>query len=87
MRDTIVILEEGSRPYPWCPKRDIFVSHKALNSWLLAKVFFHGGEERKWRRLVEEEARVGEDMKITAYGIPLAPFTSFNYLGRISSEL
>ena len=42
-----MILEEGNRPYPRCPKRDMFVSHKALISWLLAKAFFHrgGGKE------------------------------------------
>ena len=32
---------------------------------------------------MEKEARVGEEAAITAYGIPLAPVTSFNYLGII----
>ena len=27
-----------------------------------------------------------EEEAITAYGIPLAPFTSFKYLGRVLSE-
>ena len=40
------------------------------------------GAERKWPRLAEEEARAGTDMAITAYGVPLAPVTSFKYLGR-----
>ena len=31
VQDTIVILEEGNRYYPLCPKCDMFVSHKALN--------------------------------------------------------
>ena len=42
VRDTIVILEEGNQPYPWCPKCDMFVLHKALNSWVLVKVFYQG---------------------------------------------
>ena len=29
--DTIVILEDGNRNYPRCPKCDMFVSHKDLN--------------------------------------------------------
>ena len=35
----------------------------------------------KRRRLAEEVARVGTDLLITAYGTPLSPVTSFNYLG------
>ena len=31
VRDTIVILEEGKRPYPRCLKCDMFVSQRALN--------------------------------------------------------
>ena len=30
-RYTIVILEEGNRPYPRCPQYDMFMSHYALN--------------------------------------------------------
>ena len=39
--------------------------------------------ERKWRRLVEEEAREGTERALTAYGVPLAQVTSFKYLGRV----
>ena len=31
VQDTILILYEGNRPYPLCPKCNMFVSHKALN--------------------------------------------------------
>ena len=47
--------------------------------------FFHKGEERKWRRIAEEEARAGKEMVIAAYGIPLSLVTSFKYLGRFLS--
>ena len=33
--------------------------------------------------MVEEEARVGKELAITASGIYLAPVTYFKYLGRI----
>ena len=81
MCGTIVILEEGNRPYPRCPKCVIFMSHKALNSRHLATAFCRRGEERKRCRLEEEEAQAATDRAITAYGTPLSPVTSFNYLG------
>ena len=83
VRDKIVILEEGNQPYPRCPKCDIFVSYKALNGRHLATDFYHRGEERRWRRLEEEEARAGTAAVVTTYGIPLAPVASFKYLGRV----
>ena len=58
-QDTIVILEEDNRPYPWCPQCDMFVSHKALNGQHRTTSFFQRVAERKWRRLEEEEERVG----------------------------
>ena len=30
---------------------------------------------------------MGKDLDITAYGIPIAPFTSFKYLGRFLSAV
>ena len=76
-RDTIVILEEGNRPYPRCPQYDIFFSHKDLTIRHRITAFYRRGAERKRRRLVEEEARAGDETEITAYGIPLAPVTPF----------
>ena len=40
-------------------------------------------EERKRRCLDEEETRVGIELVIITYGIPLASVTFFNYLGRV----
>ena len=61
----------------------MFVSHKALNGWHLKTEFFQWGEERKRRRLSEEEARAGFEEAITAYGTPIAPVTSLKYIGRV----
>ena len=53
-QDTIIILEDGNWPYPWCPKYDMFVSHKSLNIQHLTTTFWRMGEERKLIRLTEE---------------------------------
>ena len=52
-QDTIVILEEGNRPYPRCPQFDMFVSHKDLNGLYLTTALCRRGAERKRRRLTE----------------------------------
>ena len=65
----------------------MFVLRKSLNGWHLATAFFQRGEESKWHRLAEEEARVGTELEITIYGIPLSPVTSFKYLGRVISAV
>ena len=82
MQDTIMIMEEEKRPYPRCPKCDMYMSHKALNDQHLSTAFFRWEEERKWHRLVEEEAWTGAEVDITSYGIPLSQVTYFKYLGR-----
>ena len=61
----------------------MFVSHKAFNGRNIVTEFFQRGDERKRRCLAEEEARLGAELTITAYGIPLYPVTSFKYLGRV----
>ena len=64
----------------------MFVSHKSLNGLHMTTAFYLRGEERKRRCLEEEEARVGTETAITAYGIPLAPFSLFKYIGQILTE-
>ena len=71
MWDTIVILEEGNRPYPPFPKCDMFVSHKAFNGRHLATTFCHRREEWKQRYLAEEEAWAETYREITSYVTPL----------------
>ena len=81
--DTIVTLEEGSFPYPRCPKYNMFVTQKALNVWNLTNVLCRRGMERKWHCLAEEEAREGKERALTAYGFILSQVTSFKYLERV----
>ena len=61
----------------------MFVLHKALNGQHTMTAFFQRVAERKWRRLAEEEARVGAETDFTADGTPLTQVTSFKYLRRI----
>ena len=63
------------------------MSHKALNGRHTTTVFYQKVLDRKWCCLAEEEARAGSEMAITAYGTPLAPVTSFNYLGQIKTAV
>ena len=83
---TIVVLDEGNRPYPRCPKCDMFVLHQDLKFRHLATAFCQREEERKRRCLAEDEARAGTELAITAYGTPINLVTSFKYLGRVLSE-
>ena len=56
----------------------MFVSHKDLNVRNLTMECFRRGEETNQQRLVEEEARSGTEMEITAYGTPLYQLNFFN---------
>ena len=53
-RDKIVILEEGNRTYPRCPKRDMFLSQWDLNIRHPYTYLFCQREERKRHQLMEE---------------------------------
>ena len=49
----------------------------------MTTAFCRQGAERKWRPLLEEEARSGVETVFTADVIPLSQFTTFKYLGWI----
>ena len=61
----------------------MLVSQKALNNRYIVTSFFRTVAEKKRRCLAEEEARAWKDMALTAYGVPLFPVTSFQYLGQV----
>ena len=81
-----MILEEGNQPYPRCPQCEMFVSHKTLNGRHMTTALCQRGAKRKWLRLAEEEERAGAETAFTSDGIPLAPVTSFKYLGQILTK-
>ena len=85
VRDTVVILEEGSLPHPLCPMCDIMEPWISLNVFQKSTAHYKKGTERKRQRLVAKEARVVTSMAFSAYGIPLEVVPSFKYLGRLLS--
>ena len=85
VRDTIVILEEGSCNYFRCPQCDMIVTQKSINVWHLTTTLCKRVMERKWCRLVEEEAKEGTERALSAYGVPFSQVTSFKYIRRFLS--
>ena len=68
---TIVILEEGKRPYPRYPQCEMFVPQKSLNGRHLVTEFFRQIMESKWIHLEEDESQAGTERALAAYLLPL----------------
>ena len=64
----------------------MFVPQKSLNVRYPLTDLCRQGEDQKRRQLVEDEARVGASTVLSAYGIPLAPVSSFKYPGIVLLE-
>ena len=75
--DTVVILEEGNTPQPWCPQCDMPVTWITLNGRHPATAQCARGAEWKKRRLAEEELRASTDRAFETYGNPLENVTAF----------
>ena len=83
VQDTVVMLEEGKLPHPWCPWCDLQVPRKALNGRHLGTTQCKKGAERKRRRLAEKETRENSEREFHAYGKSMEAVLEFCYLGRI----
>ena len=57
VRYTLVILDEGNLPHPWCPRCDILVPWVVLNGRHATNTKCARGAEKKWRRMASEEMR------------------------------
>ena len=79
----MVILEEGNFPHPHFPRCDMLVYWSDLNRKHLATAQFARGEERKRRRLEEEELWESSERAFQAYGELLDNVTVFKYLVRV----
>ena len=84
--DTVVILEEGNLPHPWCPLCEMLVTWKALNGTHRRTAQYTWGEKRRRQRSAAEEEREVTTRAFIAYGRPLEMVTSFKYLGMVISE-
>ena len=57
VQDTVVMLEEGNLPHPWCPRCNLQVPRKALNGRHLGTAHCKKGAEWKQRQLTETKMR------------------------------
>ena len=71
VQDTVVILEEGNFPHPWCPRCDMLVPWRALTGRQLATTQCPRGAEWKQQRLAEEELHEISERAFQTYGKPL----------------
>ena len=57
VRDTMVVLEEGTLPHPWCPQCNILVPWRTLNGIHPATAQCARGAERRRRKLAKNSGR------------------------------
>ena len=81
--NTVVVLEKGNLPHPWCARCDIMFPRRALNVRHLATAQCARGAERKRWRLAEADTRESSERSFEAYGELIQNFSSFRYLGRV----
>ena len=65
--DTVVILEEGNLPHPWCGRCDMMFPQRALNSRHPAMAQCAREAEQKRRRLAEAEKRESLERAFEVY--------------------
>ena len=87
VQDTMVMLDEGKFPHPWCARCDMQVPRNALNRRHLGPAQCSKGVERKRRRLAETETREDLEREFSAYGKPMEVVTEFRYLGRLLTAM
>ena len=69
--DTVITLEEVNLPHLRCPRCNIMVTCRTLNGRHTVTAQCAWGEERKIRRLSEEELRKSTERDFQTYGEPL----------------
>ena len=84
VRETIIILEEGSRPRPCFPECNIFVPWKVLNGWHPYMAMCARGWEMKRKHLAAEDAQAEVEVVVfQAYKCHLSTVWSFKYMVRV----
>jgi len=86
VRDTLVILQEGSHPLPRCELCDMFVGSYAIGRGHQNTDLCHRGAAAKRRRHALEDIRQADEVIFHACGSPLDRVGVFKYLGRMLSE-
>ena len=83
VRDTVIIVEEGNLPHPWCARCYMLVLWAALNGHHPNTSQCVKGAENNRCRLAAEEMWESNERSLRAYVRPLTSLSSFKYLGRI----
>ena len=81
--DTMVILEKGNFPHPWCARCNMLVPRWALNGRHMATTQCARGAKRKRQRLAKAETRESLERAFDAYGEPIQNVLAFRYRGRV----
>ena len=75
--DTVVILEDGNFPHPWCTRCDMLVPRQALSRRYPDTAQCARGADRKRRRLAEVETRESLARSSEAYREPIKNVSAF----------
>ena len=81
--NTVVILEEGKLPNPWCAPCDMLFPQRNLNGRHPSTDQCDRGAERKRRRLAEAETRESVERAFEAHRETIPNVLAFRYLGRV----
>ena len=83
VRDTVIILEEGNLPHPWCHRCNMLVSWRALKKRHLATTQCAMGEESNFQHLDEEEMQESVERASQTYRRQFETVNLFNYSGLV----
>jgi hypothetical protein len=86
VKDTLIILDEGSFPHPRCEYCDMFVPRPAVYTTHPNTAMCKNGADRKRQRLAVAESRQAKEHVLMARGVPLETVSIFKYLGRLLSN-
>ena len=75
--NTVVILEEGNLPHPWCAQCNMLPPRRDLNDRHPATAQYARGVEWKRRRLAEAEMRKSSEWAFEKYGEPIQNVSKF----------
>ena len=81
--NTVVILEEGNLPHPWCARCDMLVPRRNLNGRPPATAQCARGAERKRRRISEAETREIFKRAFEEYRELIQNVSAFRYMWRV----
>ena len=83
VQDTVVMLDEGNLPHPWCPRCYLQVPRKALIGSRLGTAQCKKGAEQKQRWLADTDTRENLEQAFHAYRKTMQLVSEFRYFRRL----